>query len=587
VFTRDRVSAAVQASYDALPKLTHPDVGVSLDTPTVSKLVEARIRNTLDAWASKYSATIKSANFEVRQQYFSAQASSAFDVPGAGAHLEATVAVALPAAGTASGIRLYPAIDQLTVTKLRADSLGDLTGLLRGINTFLAGAIGAANAALQPVDVGLDPLTLGTIDFRTMVRSTDVSVSPQTYTPPPIVLANSAILLDEKRIMVMAEAMPVTSVSQAAAPPVDFDSYRKAYYARWSDPFGDPALPGVVHAYVRTSAVAHYINTAVSDAHLSLSASIPFNSSGTIPLEIGEIPSVKCKGLLNCPDCKWYQLPCLTWEAICEATNASTTAACLLYLQPVRAAINELTHILGRDLGNLQTEARGLVNLQAANFRLGVADDFTSVDVQMTAAGQASASADLNFDAKSVSGVLVCPLELGRFHHHVPFPSGDMHGVIKPKEYGMRSTIQTELAPKPGGGQRFAVLITPQDDIDVNADLSIEPYLQLRLVMLSMNIQCPVTNVINELVPGLGTALTLLDIGQITAVITDAVAQNVVNGMPSDVKALFLGQIEHTIEKPGPISTGLDIPVVHIGDTVLTLQPEIKDGLIQLHLNEQ
>ena len=179
--------------------------------------------------------------------------------------------------------------------------------------------------------------------------------------------------------------------------------------------------------------------------------------------------------------------------------------------------------------------------------------------------------------------MLVCPLD---FHHHVPFPSGDIHARIPPQDLGLRSSIQTSLEPNPGGvGQRFAMVITPQDDIDVKGDLDTQPYLQLRLVMLSMNVQCPVTNVINVLVPGLGTALALLDIGQISALITDAVARDALNGLPPELKALYLGRIERKIQKPGPIRLAFDVPRVRIADTAMTLNPEIKDGLIQLHLN--
>lgn len=500
VFTRDRVSAAVQASYDALPKLTHPDVGVSLDTRTVSKVVEDRIRTTLDAWAAKQSATVSGTKFEVRPQYFWAGTSAAFNVSGAGAKVEASVAVAVPAAGTAAGIRLYPAIDQLSLTKLTADSYGDLTGLLRGVNTFLAGAIGAANAALKPVDVGLDPLKLGTVDFRSMVTAPGITVSPQTYTPPAIAVSNTALLLDENRIMVMAEANPVASAAQAAKPPVDFDAYRRAYLARWSEPFGDPALPGVARAYVRTSAVARYVNTAFNDAHLAMAAAISTDSTSPTPLDIGEIPRVKCKDLLHCPSCHWWNAVwCVPEKIACEVFNKSVTLACEVALPPVRLAINEMTHILGRHLGDLDTEARGAANIQARDFRINLADDFTSIAVNTTVAADATASADLRFHSKSVSGVLVCPLD---FHHHVPFPSGDIHAQIPAQDLGLRSSIQTSLEPVPGGGgQRFAMVITPQDDIDVKGNLDTQPYLQLRLVMLSMNVQCPVTNVINVMVP--------------------------------------------------------------------------------------
>lgn len=585
VFTRDRVSAAIQASYDALPKLTNPDIGVSLDTPTVSKVVGDRIRATLDAWAAKQSATVSDTKFEVRPQYFWAGSSAAFDVPGAGAKVEASLAVAVPAAGTGTGIRLYPAIDQLSLSKLTADSYGDLTGLLRGVNTFLAGAIGAANAALKPVDVGLDPVKLGTVDFRSMVTAPGITVSPQTYTPPAIAVSNTALLLDENRVMVMAEANPVAPGSaQAAKPPIDFDTYRKAYLARWSDPFGDPALPGVAHAYVRTSAVARYVNTAFNNSHLTLAAAIPADSTSTTPLEIGEIPSVKCRDLLNCPNCHWYDAPiCIPARIACEVFNKSVTLACNVALPPVRWAINEMTHILGRHLGDLDTEARGLANVQARDFRIGLADDFTSIAVNATVAADATVSADLRFHSKSVSGVLVCPMD---FHHHVPFPSGDIHAQIPAQDLGLRSSIQTSLEPSPGGsGQRFSMVITPQDDIDVKGDLNTQPYLQLRLVMLSMNVQCPVTNVINVLVPGLGTALELLDIGQISALITDAVARDALNGLPPEIKALYLGRIERKIQKPGPIRLAFDVPSVRVADTALTLTPDIKDGLIQLHLN--
>jgi len=584
VFTRDRVSAAVQASYDALPKLTHADVGVSLDTPTVSKVVEDRIRTTLDAWAAKQSATVSGTKFEVHPQYFWAGTSASFDVPGAGAKVEATVAVAVPAAGTAAGVRLYPAIDQLSLTKLRADSYGDLTGLLRGVNTFLAGAIGAANAALKPVDVGLDPLKLGTVDFRSMATEPGITVTPQTYTPPAIAISNAALLLDEKRIMVMGEANPVASTAQADKPPVDFDTYRKAYLAHWSKPFGDPTLPGVAHAYIRTAAVARYVNTAFNDAHLTLAAAIPADSTSPTPLDIGEIPSVKCRDVLSCPDCHWYDAPiCIPARIACEVFNKSVTLACNVALPPVRWAINEMTHVLGRHLGDLDTEAHGLANIQARDFRIGLADDFSSIAINTTVAADATVSADLRFHSKSVSGVLVCPLD---FHHHVPFPSGDIHARIPPQDLGLRSSIQTSLEPNPGGvGQRFAMVITPQDDIDVKGDLDTQPYLQLRLVMLSMNVQCPVTNVINVLVPGLGTALALLDIGQISALITDAVARDALNGLPPELKALYLGRIERKIQKPGPMRLAFDVPRVRIADTAMTLNPEIKDGLIQLHLN--
>lgn len=583
VFTRDRVSAAVQASYDALPKLTHPDIGVSLETAMVAKVVEERLRSTLDAWASKHSGAVSDAKFEVRPQHFWAGASAAFNLPDAGVRLETKVAVAVPAAGMGAGIRLYPAIDQIEVTKLYADSFGDLPGLLRGINTFLAAAVGAANAALQPVDVGLDPLTLGTIDFRTMAASGGISVTPETYKPPAMALTNAALLLDENRIMVMADATPVASDALAASPSADFDTYRKAYHARWSEPFGNPARPGIAHAYLKTSAVTHYVNTAVNNAHLALVASKPVSSKSSSPLEIGEVPSVNCRGLLNCPSrCDLLNVACWTWKGICEAGNASTTIACNVALQPARSAINEMTRILGRYLGDLETEARGVANVQAQNIRIELADDFSSVVVKTLLAADATVSADLRFHSKSVSGRLVCP---ANFHHHVPFPTGDITARLPLHELVVRSTIQTTLEPTPGGGQRFAVVITPQDDIIVKGNLDTQPYLQLRLVMLSMNIQCPVTNVINVLVPGLGIALSLLDIGQITALITDAVAQDALNGLPSDLKALYLGKIERKIDKLGPMRFGFNIPVVRVGDAALTLQPEIKDGLIQLDLN--
>lgn len=584
VFTRDRVTKAVQASYEALPQLRRPDVGVSLDTPTLSKVVEQRLRSTLDAWASANSGNVTSAKFEVRPQHFWAAASAAFDVTSVGARVAATVAVAVPVAGSAAGVKLYPAVDQLAVTQLRADSFGDLAGLLRGVNTFLAGAIGAANAALQPVDVGLEPLTLGTIDFRSMVSAPEVSVSPQTYKPPAMALANAALLLDESRVMVMADANTVTAVAPADTPPVDFDTYRKAYQARWAEAFGDPARPGVAHAYVRTSAVARYVNTTVNNAHLALSASVAGDSKSSTPLEIGEVPRVQCKGLLHCPGSCGWNPACWTWKFACEAANAATSLTCRAFIPPVRAAINEITRILGRHLGDLETDARYSVNAQAREFRLNLADDFGAVRLKTTVTADATASADLRFHSKSVSGVLVCPLD---FRHHVPFPSGDIHARLPAQELGLRATIQTGLEPASGGRQRFGVVVMPQDDIHVSGSLDTQPYLQLRLVMLSMNVQCPVTNVLNVLVPGLGTALAVLDIGQIGALITDGVAKNALNGLPDNVKLVYLGKIERKLNKPGPMRFGIDVPSVRMAETELKLLPEIKDGFIQMHLTSR
>lgn len=158
VFTRDRISQAIKASYEALPRLGSPSIAASLDAPTVTNIVRTQMERTLANWASTQSGTITASAFEVRPQHFWATASASFPVPQVGAHLDASVTIAVPASGLQSGIRLYPAIDELKITKLTSSSFGDLPGLLRGINVFLAGAIGAANTALKPVDAGVDPL---------------------------------------------------------------------------------------------------------------------------------------------------------------------------------------------------------------------------------------------------------------------------------------------------------------------------------------------------------------------------------------------------------------------------------------------
>jgi len=580
VFTRDRVTAAVQASYQTLSQLTHPDVGISVETPTVRKVVDESLRKTLTSWASRHSGSVVSSTFDIRQQYFWAGASAEFDIAHADARVEASVEIAVPVAGTASGLRLYPAIDQLTVKKLKTSHYGDLAGLLRGVNTFLAGAVAAANSAMQPLDVGLAPLKLGTIDFRTMISSPGTSVSPQTYAPPAMQLSNAALLLDEKRIMAMAGTGPASAPLKSPAP-VDFDTYRNAYHARWAESFGSPAQPGTAHVYVKTAAIAQYINTAVNDAQLALAASVTFNDRNTVPLEIGHIPRVSCRGLINCPECSWRRPWNCPLVPPCEAANLAVRTACNVALEPTRWAINEMTRILGRHLGDLETDARGAATLQARNIRIDLSPDMSGVNLTLTAQAQASASADLRFHSKSVSGRLVCPLD---FHHHVPFPSGSIHGQVPPQQLGLRATIQTRLEAKEGGGQRFTVEITPQNDIHFVGDLDTQPYAQLRLVMLSMNIQCPVTGVINILVPGLGTALSLLDIGQITALVTDTVAQSALDGLPSDLKLLYLGKINRTLDKPGPMQLAVDIPAVRVGDMTLTMQPEIKDGLLRLHV---
>lgn len=575
MFTRDRVTQAVNDSIAALPSLQTPDLGIRLDSQFVKQAVFAEVNKQLAQWAKEQKVTISPLDFQIRPQHFYAQLTGEFTLPNPRATIGAAIAVALPAAGGNGAIRVFPSLDSLQVTKVDTTDFGDLTGLLGGINTLLAATVGAANTILAPQNIGMNPVKLDPIDFAMMAAGKPgLTVSPASYTPPALAFKHIAFLIDTDRIMLMSDINSAAAPAPVPLPQGDFPFFKARFLEKWNSTFEPDSRAGVAKAQLRTSAIASYLNNSVNAARTAVSYTTTNNDHGESELVISEVPKINCKPVLNCPGCEWWNLPCQGIRAACEVANGALMTGCAAANGIVVNAINGILNTLGRNLGTLKTDAHVEASARAENLRLNISDAFDRVNVSVDAGGRAAVHADIHFESKGVGGHLVCPFD---FRTHVPVPTGDIHGTIPMQTVTLDSTVGYTLESTDGKDWRVDFLLTPQNAIPIHGSLDTPPYLQLRLVMLSMQVQCPITNLLN-FIPGLPEILGLFDITSIGAVVTDGNFTGIINAFGEPGREIFLGQFNREIPKPGPVSFGFRVPVIKVAGQTIHVKPALAAG---------
>jgi hypothetical protein len=543
-----------------LPALTRQDVGLMVSAPFATEILTQVLNDTLGRWAAGHGVSIGSTSVRVRPQHFTMAATASGVIPDLRSEVTLDLGVAAPVSGGPAGVVIYPAVDHVRVTRITSAAFGDLTGLVSGLNTFLAAAVSAANELLMPQRLGIAPVTVPPVDLRALAAAEPgVTVSPDVLTPAPMSLSHTAFLIDDARVMAMAdwEAGTLVPSSPTEAPPgaPSFEEYRTAFRARWQRDFGDPDADVLARANVKTPSVAAYLAHSWNAAGIAVRYTGFFADESVETVHVNDVPRIDCKAPLNCRRCKWWNLPCHALRAACELANETLQVSCRIFAPIVREAVNKVLVLSHHSLGDLKTSYVADVDATLRGITLNVAPDLSSLSLAATGDGDARVAATLWLNANSVLGRVLCP---GDLNWRFPIAGGRHHLAIPSQAVAIDTRVSMTPTSSPEGRRSLVFKLEPARKVAVIGK-GHPPHLEMSLALAAAQIPCPITAVL-QVIPGVGDALRFFQIGSLVGTAFPELLELLLKHVKDEnVRAIFLGEVKREFEIH-PVSVQLELP---------------------------